>query len=1471
MKILLYILFIFPIFFLQAEERKMPQAVKGVLDLNSEPWDFEKDGILKLNGEWEFYWGEFLPPNSLPVKNEELKMKNGESVNSKFVTPNSSFIPFPSQWQKHGYPSDGYATYRLTILMPVGTGLKPVPTTDTPLALHLTEANSNYSIYINGELFASNGKLGKSKSESKPFLKHKYLTLPEHLTKAEQLEIVIHVSNFHEPAAGFLDQIRLGTDSDIKESAKYKQNLDLIVIGFLLMMGLYHLGLYTIRRKDSSPLYLGLFCLLIVLRVASIGERIILDAFPGLPFFIVRKIEFLSFYFGTYLFFRFTHALFPEGFFRSIYYGLSFVLLSASFLVLFFPEKVFIGVRTIIQITALVLIIQILYSTILGIRFSKMGARLFLIGFIVFAGSVISDILKAQGILQVPSVASYGLLAFTFFQAIVLSRRFADGMERAEKLGDDLEKKSLRLEETAQELKQLTENLEIKVEERTVELELANKEIEKLNKITKKINSVSDLSDILTFIMLHLEKDYKFNEFWMLLKDDEKNELVTFAFVSPVIDSEDISKMKNIRISLDESSLILDAYNQKKVNQIILASNHLSSFDKSLQEIHKFNYYLGLPFVVYDETIGILFIHNSSIPETSHSQIKKLQNFTNQIAGAIYNSKLFKQAQIAREDAEKEKAVAIQAQLETEKQKRETEELNKLIKSLNENQKLENIMEKVINYLEQNFGIQNFALYVVDKIQNDIYLIEAKFPDFLSKDDEDKIRDFRFSLDSKKGSHAAVVRSKKTIFAPNMKKGFLIEEEQFAIDKCQYLSFFMLPLVLNNETIGVLDLSTHSQKLSLSRADITKISILGEQLAGIIYGSSLFKQVQIEKEKAILAQAETEREKQETEELNNLIKSLNEELELKVIMNKVIEFLNKNFGIEKYALYGVDSEQKNLEMLDSRTPDHLALDDLYQIYNMKIPINTEIGGHSFVLKTKKPLYLKKINLKRLNENASDEEKYIIGLLNFVSLFYIPLYLNNEPVGILDLYNIERRIELTKGDVLRLSILGEQLAGIIHGSKLFQEVQAEKERAIQAQKETEIKRQEIEYLNNFTKLINSLDNLDAIFKEATNQLREKFGFDVFWLQLIEKNKLYTRCLEFPSSRESLFEKYYNYEIEMSPEIGSTFLTFNKAKLLYIPNLSDKMKESFSEFDQNLVKEFQFNSVIQSPLIVTGEVIGILHINKLDGFKRLHRDDLRFIQSFCEQLALAVNNSKLYEASEVERQKSEKLLLNILPSDVARELKEKGAAEPELFEEVSVMFTDFKGFTQIAERMEPAELVKELDACFVQFDKVTERLGLEKLKTIGDSYMCAGGIPKRNKTHAVDSVLAAMEIQNFMLMMKDLKEQIGFPYWELRLGIHTGPLVAGVIGEKKFAYDVWGDTVNTASRMESSGEPGRINISGTTYARVKEFFECEYRGKVNAKNKGEVDMYYVLRLKKEFSKDEDGKVPNGEFWDRYGENR
>jgi len=241
------------------------------------------------------------------------------------------------------------------------------------------------------------------------------------------------------------------------------------------------------------------------------------------------------------------------------------------------------------------------------------------------------------------------------------------------------------------------------------------------------------------------------------------------------------------------------------------------------------------------------------------------------------------------------------------------------------------------------------------------------------------------------------------------------------------------------------------------------------------------------------------------------------------------------------------------------------------------------------------------------------------------------------------------------------------------------------------------------------------------------------------------------------------------------------------------------------------------------------------------------DARILKSTIEMAVYKhKNDSELRKKTrelEEEKIRTDRLLHNILPAEIVNEWKTFGFISPRHYDLISILFTDFHGFTDISSRLSPGVLVEELNEIFQNFDHIVESFNLEKLKTIGDTYMIGAGLPRETEDHALRITSAAIELQNY-ISQRNKKSKI---QWLMRAGINSGQVIAGIVGTNKFTYDVWGDTVNIASRMESSCLPGKINVSGTTYELIKNHFDCEYRGKLNAKGKGEIDMYFVNHLK------------------------
>ena len=234
-------------------------------------------------------------------------------------------------------------------------------------------------------------------------------------------------------------------------------------------------------------------------------------------------------------------------------------------------------------------------------------------------------------------------------------------------------------------------------------------------------------------------------------------------------------------------------------------------------------------------------------------------------------------------------------------------------------------------------------------------------------------------------------------------------------------------------------------------------------------------------------------------------------------------------------------------------------------------------------------------------------------------------------------------------------------------------------------------------------------------------------------------------------------------------------------------------------------------------------------------------------FIRSMLYAIERHELKRDLKLAKEKSDDLLLNILPAAVVKEVKEKGYAEAKEFDQATILFTDFEDFTSMSEKLSPKLLVKDLHECFSVFDQIVSTYGIEKIKTIGDSYMASGGLPVPMEDSVKNTVLAALEMQAYISKRKGAMGAMENPAFAMRVGVHTGPVVAGIVGVKKFQYDVWGDTVNTASRMESHGEIDKVNVSQSCYDLLKDDpeFSFESRGKIQAKGKGEIEMYFVSK--------------------------
>jgi adenylate cyclase len=364
----------------------------------------------------------------------------------------------------------------------------------------------------------------------------------------------------------------------------------------------------------------------------------------------------------------------------------------------------------------------------------------------------------------------------------------------------------------------------------------------------------------------------------------------------------------------------------------------------------------------------------------------------------------------------------------------------------------------------------------------------------------------------------------------------------------------------------------------------------------------------------------------------------------------------------------------------------------------------------------------------------------------------------------------------------------------------------------------------------------------------------------------------------ASRQWIKAKYGPLPAELSEcprEISICTATICNNDILYVPDLIKDQRFNTSPL---VTGDMHVRFYCGVPLITQdGFALGTLCVidfepreitfEQQEALRRLARQTMVHLEL---RRQLLVRNEMLRDLERardhavIGKAESDKLLLNILPPSIAAELKANDRVQPRFFDSATVILIDFTGFTRLVETMEPASVIDQLDQHFTKFDDIMANHRLEKLKTIGDAYLAVGGVPEPNRSHAIDAALGALQVIDHLAKLNRQREKLHLPAWQVRIGINTGPVIAGVVGKHKFTYDIWGNTVNIAQRVEAAGVPGRISIAESTWQHIKTRFETDARGAVEVKHQGLVNMYYLNRIRTEFSFDPAGIMPNDRFW-------
>ncbi len=1001
------------------------------------------------------------------------------------------------------------------------------------------------------------------------------------------------------------------------------------------------------------------------------------------------------------------------------------------------------------------------------------------------------------------------------------------------------------------------------IQEQKKKLEQFNREISKknhfileMNQVLTKILQEDNLENILSDVIKFLYKHFKIKYYTLYFYNKEKDKLVFYMTNGEeLLDKEKWEIIKKNEIPVFHGKG-LNSLACKK-NRYVYLPNVLNrktncEIENKNQEIMKMKSILIFPLIVGNEILGTINISHIYEPVILNKiELTLIKIFIDQFASVLKNLLLL-------DEIKNQKYLLETKNIEISKRNKLILKINEAITLLNQHYDLKEVLNLMSKYLKELFDIEYFLFYRYDDKENKLIYTESNFEELYDKETILKIKKQAIAL-GEPGLHSSCCKRKKHIYLPKLKKSNSpVEEEIKHLLKLHSLLIF--PLYFKNELLGTLDLSSLDKELNLNKIQLVLLKIFIDQFSSILKNKLLIEDLefkQLELEKSLL---KLEMRTQQLKTLNEFTKKINSTTDFNSIIKDVFDYFEKTYDLKFSWLILVD-EKKKIFKSSAFSVNFYELDPVVQDFlsKVEIPINESTGTLYRTYTRKRHFYASKIFD---SFQGSFWDQTIIKMLNLKWLLQMPLIVQDKVIGIISFTNYDKVVHLNLEQLRSIQYICDQIAGGLYRSYLFDEIKQEKQNVELAQKE-------LQKLNDFTKKIIEEENFDIIIQDIFSYLKNQYELQFGWLLLIDKDKNLIRTSSFSKNIIDIPKEMQDYlthfEAPVNSDLGTIYRTIQRKKHLYLKRIDPNYKGS--KIDTELIKITKLKWVLYVPLILKHEVIGILAFTNYEKNVYLKIHEIKSIEAFCSQIVGAIYNSYLRENIKIEKEKANKLLLNILPPKVAEELKEKGYVKPRLYKNATVMFTDFVEFTKISSSMSPDELILELDRYFYQFDEIITRNHLTKLKTIGDAYMCVGGIPEDNNTHAVDICLAALEIRNLVRTINKIRIEMNLPCWDIRIGINTGEVVAGVIGKDRIAYDIWGDTVNIAQRLEQSCLPYEINISRSTYDIVKYFFRCEYRGKRAIKNRGMIDMFFLNRIHPKLSKDEHGFVPNEYFFELY----